>query len=107
MSRAFKPVFIVAGLLMAACLCSGAFASYAVPDENIGTGTIQAVDYVNHTVTVAGHVYRISPKAAYSDNGKNAGVLQPGVKIQFTSNGPVNNPGSRIVNIVVLPPASD
>jgi len=95
------------GLLMGMALCPAAFASYAVPPENISSGVVQAVNYASHTVTVNGHIYKISPKAAYvSDAVKNIGGLQAGIKIQFIANGPVVNPASQITTIVVLPPTS-
>ena len=95
------------GLLLAVFLCPCAFASYAVPPENMATGVVEAINYVNHSITVNGHVYRISPKATYaSDSVKNIGGLQTGMKIQIIANGPVANSKSKITNIVVLPPRS-
>ncbi len=72
----------------------------------MGNGTIQFVNYATRTVTVAGHVYKIAPKASYIGAGgvKDIGALQPGMKIRFIANGPVTAPASRILNIVVLPP---
>lgn len=95
------------GLFLMVFLCPAAFASYAVPPENISSGVVQDIDYASNTVTVNGHVYKISPKAAYvSDSVSNIGGLQIGMKIQFIANGPVTNRTSQITNIVVLPPAS-
>ncbi len=93
------------GLLMGMALCPAAFASYMVPPENISNGVVQAVNYANQTITVNGHIYKISPKAAYASEAvKNIGGLQAGMKIQFIANGPVANPASQITNIVILPP---
>lgn len=93
------------GLLLGAGLCSSALASYAVPDEDIGTGVIQTINVVTHSVVVAGHVYALSPKATYISEGGEIYSLQPGMRIRFIADGPVKNPASRIVNVVVLPPA--
>jgi len=58
-------------------------------------------------VTVAGHVYAISPKAVYiSNGGGEVSDLQAGMRIRFIADGPVKDPASKIVNIVVLPPES-
>lgn len=95
------------GLLMVVFLCPAAFASYAVPAENISSGVVQDVDYTSNTVTVNGHVYKISSKAAYvSDSVSNIGGLQVGMKIRFIANGPITNRTSQITNIVVLPHTS-
>jgi hypothetical protein len=95
----------IVGLIMAAMLCPTAFASYAIPPENISSGVVQEINYASNTVTVNGHVYKISPKAAYvSDNVRNIGGLQTGMRIQFIANGPVSKQSSQIINIVVLPP---
>ncbi|MGH8335730.1 MAG: hypothetical protein ACRETL_02635 [Gammaproteobacteria bacterium] len=100
-------ILAVAGLFLALCVCQMALASYAIPDENIGNGTIQSVNYVNHTVTVAGHVYSISPKAFYGNSSvKGIEDLQAGMRIQFTANGPVTDSASRVINVIVLPPGS-
>lgn len=97
----------LAGLCTAMFLCPAAFASYAVPPENISSGVVQDIDYASNTVTVNGHVYKISAKAAYvSDSVKNIGGLQAGMKIRFIANGPVAKRTSQITNIVVLPPDS-
>jgi hypothetical protein len=95
------------GLCMVTLLCPAAFASYAVPPENMSSGVVQAIDYAGNTVTVNGHVYKIAPKAAYvSDNVKNIGGLQIGMKIRFIANGPITSHNSQITNLVVLPPES-
>ena len=93
-------------LFMGLFECPIALASYPVPPENMGKGTIQFVNYATRTVTVAGHVYKIAPKASYVGGGgiKTMSGLQSGMKIRFIANGPVAAPASRILNIVVLPP---
>ncbi len=97
----------VATLFTIVILCPAAFASYAVPLENISSGVVEDINYANNTVTINGHVYKISPKAAYvSDQVKNIGGLQKGMKIQIIENGPVADHKSQITNIVVLPPES-
>ena len=94
-------------LFMVIFLSPAAFASYAVPPQNMVSGVVQEVNYASNTVTVGGHVYKISPKATYVSEGvKNIGGLQTGMKMQFIANGPVANPTSQITNIVVLPPTS-
>lgn len=102
-----KILAVAVGLLLTIGLSQAAFATYAVPDDNIGTGVIQAVNVNAHSVTVAGHEYLLAPKAVYIGNG---GVqvrdLQPGMHVRFIADGPVKNPASRIVNVVVLPPSS-
>lgn len=98
---------IIAVSALAASLGFGtaAFASYAIPDADTGSGTVQAVNYAMHTVTVDGHVYKLSPKAVYiGGRSRDLGGLQPGMKVNFIADGPVASPDSRIVNIVVLPP---
>ncbi|HVA55340.1 MAG TPA: hypothetical protein VNI53_06035 [Gammaproteobacteria bacterium] len=100
-------LWAAAALLTVSFLSPAAFASYAVPSENMVSGVIQDVNYVDNTVKVNGHVYKISPKAAYmSDNVKNIGGLQAGMKIQFIANGPVSDRKSQVTNIVLLPPTS-
>ncbi|MGA9851430.1 MAG: hypothetical protein WBR15_00630 [Gammaproteobacteria bacterium] len=100
-------VWAVIMLLAGLCLCHAALASYAVPNEDMGTGIIQSVDYANHTVTVNGQRYKISSKASYVNGvARNIGGLQPGMNIRFIANSPVKNPGSVITNIIVLPPPS-
>lgn len=102
-----KLLLTVLSLFLGLCLCQGSYASYAVPDENIGTGVVQSVNYVNHTVTVAGHAYRISSKAVYIGVGvEDLQGLQTGTNIRFIANGPAKKPESSIINIVVLPPAT-
>jgi len=96
----------VAGLFMGMLICPVAFASYAIPPENISSGVVEDINYAANTVTVNGHIYKISPKAAYvSEAVNNIGGLQIGMKIQFIENGPVADRTSQITNIVVLPPA--
>ena len=95
------------GLLLGLGLCQAAFGSYAIPDEDTGTGVVQSVNVVTHSVVVAGHVHALSPKAVYiSAGGGQVQDLQPGMRIRFIADGPVKNPASRIVKVVVLPPAS-
>lgn len=99
--------WMLASLIMGMVLCPAAFASYAVPPENISSGVVQDVNYASNSVTVNGHIYKISPKAAYvSDTVSNIGGLQNGMKIRFIANGPVTDRTSQIINIVVLPPTS-
>lgn len=96
--------WIAAGLLAVMFLNPAAYASYAVPPENISSGVVQNVDYASNTVTVNGHVYKISPKATYvSDTSSSIGGLQIGMKIQFIANGPVTRSSSKITNVVILP----
>jgi len=105
-SHTFAP-WVAAGLLMGMCLCPAAFASYAVPAANMGTGVVQAVDYASNTFTVNGHIYKVSPKATYAgETVTNIGGLQTGMKIRFIANGPIANPASQITDVVVLPPSS-
>jgi hypothetical protein len=96
---------MAAGLYLMVLTCPAAFASYAVPPDNISSGVIQAIDYANNSIIVNGHTYKISPKAAYvSETVSNIGGLQNGMRIQFIENGPVTDAASQITNIVVLPP---
>lgn len=102
-----RKVILATLSLLGIGLCQAAFASYAIPDEDIGAGVIQTVNVVTHSVTVAGHVYTLSSKAVYiSADGVEVPGLQPGMRIRFIANGPVQNPASRITHIVVLPPAA-
>ena len=95
------------GLLLGIVLCPAAFASYAIPDEDIGTGVVQSINVVTHSMVVAGYVHTLSPKAVYiSQGGGQVRDLQPGMRIRFIADGPVKNPASRIVKVVVLPPTS-
>ncbi len=108
MSKSSKTTLLATASLMAVMLlCPPAFASYLVPPGNIGKGVVQSINYATNTVTVNGHVYRVSPKAAYAGNNvKNLGGLQAGMKIQFIADGPVADSHSRITKVMVLPPAS-
>jgi hypothetical protein len=95
------------GLLLGIVLCPAAFASYAIPAEDIGMGVVESVNAVTHKVVVAGQVHMISPSAIYiSAGGGQVQGLQPGMRVRFIADGPVKNPTSRIVKVVVLPPTS-
>lgn len=108
MLKSSKTKLLAAASLTAVMLlCPPVFASYLVPPAHIGKGVVQSINYASNTITVNGHVYRISPKAAYAGNNvKNIGGLQAGMKIQFIADGPVANSHSRITKVMVLPPAS-
>jgi hypothetical protein len=94
----------VSGFLTGMLIGQTAFASYAVPPENTGSGVIEYVNYANRTITVNGHIYMVSSKANYvSQAVRNMGGLQAGMKVQFIANGPVSNPTSQITSVVVLP----
>lgn len=100
-------VTAILGLMLGISLCQEALASYAIPDEDVGTGVVQTVNNVTRSVTIGGHVYQISPKATYiSDGGGEMRSLQPGMRVRFIANGPVKDPASRITHIVILPPTS-
>ncbi|MBU6421313.1 MAG: hypothetical protein KGL98_04850 [Gammaproteobacteria bacterium] len=102
-----RKVILAALSVLGIGLCQAAFASYAIPDEDIGTGVIQTVNYATHSVTVAGHVYTLSNKTVYiSANGDEVLSLQPGMHIRFIADGPIKSQASKIVNVVVLPPES-
>lgn len=94
-------------LMLGIVLGQAAFASYAIPDANIGNGVVQTVNDVTHSVTVAGHTYRISPKATYiKEGGGEVRGLEPGMRIRFIANGPVKDSASQITQVLVLPPAA-
>ncbi|MDE2236167.1 MAG: hypothetical protein KGK44_11575 [Gammaproteobacteria bacterium] len=102
-----KSILTCVGLLAALLASTPVFASYMVPPANIGRGVVQSIDYAGNTVTVNGHVYRISAKAAYTgSNVNNLGGLQEGMRIQFVADGPVTSSHSHITSITVLPAAS-
>lgn len=106
-SSRLKSIFPAGALLAALLVSTPVLASYMVPPANIGTGVVQSIDYARNTVTVNGHVYRISAKAAYSGNNVgNLGGLQQGMRIQFIADGPVASSHSHITSIMVLPAAS-
>ena len=103
-SSRLKSILSCAGLLATLLVSTPVFASYLVPPANIGRGVVQSINYANNTVTVNGHVYRISPKAAYAGSSvSNLGGLQEGMRIQFIADGPVTSGHSHITSITVLP----
>lgn len=100
-----RSICTAAALLAVLCLSTGILASYAIPTADTGSGRVQAMDHAAHTLTLSGHVYKLSPKAVYiSGSIRGLDGLQPGMMVRFIADGPVANPESRIINIVVQPP---
>lgn len=98
MSNVYRNSMVGAALFAALIGWQAVFASTYIP---IRTGTISAIDFLKHTVTVNEHVYRVSPKATYQ-GAQGFGVLSNGMKIEyFLENVPSGNP-SVITRIIVL-----
>ncbi|MGH8278796.1 MAG: hypothetical protein ACRETQ_04425 [Gammaproteobacteria bacterium] len=93
------------GLAAGLGLSNDALATYAVPKADTGSGVVQAVNYAARTITVDGHVYKLSDKAIYIGGGTHdLGGLRPGMTVHFVADGPATGARSHITNIVVLPP---
>ena len=100
MSNILRRLVLIIGLSMGLALSVAASASRPIPSVR---GTIDSIDYVQHTISVNHHTYRVAAEASYAGTGaRSFGALSRGMNIECFLRD-LRGGGSEIVRINVLP----
>lgn len=73
---------LAAALALSLVVCAPLMAMGGYASDEVGKGLIQSIDYQNHSITVNGQTYAVSPAAKFSGVA-GFSVLSIGMPIQF------------------------
>jgi hypothetical protein len=82
--------YLAVTLALSLAVCSPLMAMGGYAGDQISKGLIQKIDYLNHSITVNGQTYKVSPTAKF--HGVNAfSVLSIGLPVQITLGAAANS----------------
>lgn len=83
---------LAAVVILSLAVCQPLMAMGGYTPDQFGTGLIQKIDYLHHTITVNGQTYAVSPAAKFSGVAAFS-VLSIGMPIKFMLGNTVNDQG--------------